>query len=398
VKKINIVIVVFTIIDLAGSDALCAAVIPEVDGNVSSTGFTRLDFCHNDGKLYAFNGLHLYRYDAGGENFIVAFNGVGSTTSKIWDPADFAFVTDQNSVVLPTGLSEGFIWADIDLQLAEEKTNLARNYYSIASRFRAPQTLANGVVLGESVNTIFLIETGGDGNETEVAQVSNRNSGAIAFDGADNLYLADFHPFGDGSGLGEVDIYRINRGQLDAFAEDANFVVLPELLVNGVNLAGSDSMVIDANYDIYVGSYVGIAKITASDDPNLFSVAQVDGDIHADPHSSWPPPSYIFCGITADIQTGTMYFGKSQWNESEYYYESYYLQSTLIEPVNQWPADLDGDGIVDWYDLWILIGDYCFGGSYLAGDLNDDDWVDLKDFAILAGQWLKAAAWYKGPY
>jgi hypothetical protein len=395
-KKISTIVVLFSIVAVAGSDSFSAAVIPEVDGYTSLTGFTRIDFCHNDGKLYAFNGLDLYRYDADSENFNVAFSGLGSITSKMWDPADFAFVTDQNDIVLPTGLSQGFVWADVDMQFAEEKTNLARNYYSIASRYRAQHVFANGV--GQSVNTIFLIETEGDGNEIEVAQVSNRNSGAVTFDAADNLYLADFHPFGDGSGLGEVDIFRISRGQLDEFVIDANFIVLPELLVNDVNLAGSDSLVIDANYCIYVGSNVGIAKITPSPDPNLFVVEEIDGDIYANPHSSWPPPAFVFSGITADIQTGTMYYGKSEWDETEYIYGPYYLHNVSIEPVTQWPADLDGDGIVDESDLWIFVGDYCFGGEYLAGDLNNDNWVNLKDFTVLAGQWSETASWYRETY
>lgn len=381
---------VFAGITGAAAGFCSAAVIPNTAGEVSRA-FTKMDFCQADGNLYAFNGLNLYRYDPNGDNFYVVFFGLGSVTSKTWDPADFAFATDSNCVMLPTGSSGGFVWADISSQNAEEKTGLNRNYFSIASRYRDEQVFANGV--GDSRNTIYLIDPAGDGSESEVVEVSNEPTGAVAFDAADNLYLADFSPLYDGSGLGEVDIYMVSRGQLDEFAGDSSFVVQPRLIINDVVLAGSDSMVIDANYDIYLGSFVGIAKISPTSDANTFSVTTVEGDIYANPWAEWPPPSPVFCGITADVRSGVLYYGVSEMDQN-YIYGPYVLDTASIEAVSRWSADLDGDGVVDVRDLLILVDDYCQAGRYKKGDINLDDKVDLKDFAVLSGQWFDEAPWY----
>jgi hypothetical protein len=189
----------------------------------------------------------------------------------------------------------------------------------------------------------------------------------------------------NGSGLGNVDIYRISRGQLDAFIEDNNFAVRAELIVNNALLAGSDSMVIDASYNIYMSSYVGIAKITPTSDANNFTVSPVDGNIYANPHG-FPWPGYKFSGITADIRTGKIYYGKSRLNES-YIYEPYILNSFQIAAAADWSADFDGDGIVDFYDLSVF---------YDKGDLNDDGKINYIDYAIFARQWQNKSRWYKG--
>ena len=388
---------VFTLIIISAGGSLCqSAEIPDVAGNVSSNGFTRLDFCYADESLYAFNGLTLYRYDANSDSFLVVFGGVGAVIEDKWDPADFAFLTDSNIAVLPTGLSMKVVTADVNSQIAEEKTALARNYYSVASRFRDDKFFANG--LGSSMNTIYLVDTTGPGSETEVVEVSNKNSGAIAFDAADNLYVADFYPILDGNGvsygLGKIDIYRISRAQLDEFADDANYTVTPQLLVNDAILAGSDSMVIDADYNIYIGSYVGLAKLTPTAEANDFNVIEVDGDIYANPYG-FPWPDFVFSGITADVRSGTLYYGKSRLNEQTYQYESYLLQSISIEPVVNWPGDLDGDGIVNGRDLELLISDYFYNGDYLKGDLDRNNYVDLMDFAVFTRQWLDTAPWYR---
>jgi hypothetical protein len=368
-----------------------AAEIPPVAGNVSSKGFTRIDFCSADGLLYAFNGLNLYKYNTAGDSFEIAFSGAGSATSYQWDPADFSFVTDSNNAVLPTGNSMRVVYVDRQLGLAQERSGLQRNYYSTACRYRDNQLFANGV--GAVCNTIYLLETGSNGTETEIAGVSNNNSGAIAFDAADNLYVADFKPLFDGSGLGKVNIYRISRGKLDAFTEDSNFIVTSELLVKDVILAGSDSMIIDANYNIYMSSYVGVAEIIPTNEPNDFNVIAIDGNIYANP-IGFPWPDWRFCGITADIKTGRIYYGKSELNE-EYVYEPYTLQSLQIVGAVDWSADLDGDGIVNFYDLYLLQEDYLCSGQYLKGDINDDGHVNFQDFVILARQWRNKAPWYK---
>lgn len=372
------------------SSIAAAAEIPPLQGNISNKGFTRIDFCQADGNLYAFDGLDLSRYDSNSDSFADVLAGVGSTTTKKWDPADFAFTTDANSVVLPTGLSSGFVTADISFGFAEEKTGLAYNFFATASRFRDDQLYANGLGTS-STNTLFLVDLNGAGSRIELAFTTSNNSGALAFDAADNAYIAGITPFGI-AGLGKVDIYRISREQLDAFADDNDYTVTPDLLVNNVILAGSDSMVIDVNYNIYIGSYVGVAKIIPTPDPNAFTVVEIDGDIKANPFGF---PEFIFCGITADIRAGILYYGKSQLNQDTYLYGPYDLQTAGIEPVTQWPADLDGDGIVNLKDLLLFTENFCYNDEYLRGDINQDSLVTLKDFGILALQWLDTAPWYR---
>jgi len=387
---------IFAILVLTGFSAAVAsataAEIPSVAGSVSSKGFTRIDFCNADGLLYAFNGLDLYRYSAVMDSFTVAFAGAGSAVSDTWDPADFAFLTDCNNAVLPTGESKKVVYVDRQAGTAGEKSGLRENYYSTASRYRDNQLFANGV--GAVFNTVYLLDMNSNGMGTEVVQVSNNNSGAIAFDFADNLYLADFKPIVDDSKLGQVDIYRISRGQLDNFIEDSNFLVVPQLVVNNAVLAGSDSMVIDANYNIYMSSYVGIAKIVPTEEPNNFDVITVDGNIYAPPYG-FPWPHLRFCGITSDIKSGKIYYGISELDEESYIYGPYILQIFQSTAAVNWSADLDGDGIVNFYDLYLLQESYLCWGQYLKGDLNDDGFVDFQDYVIFARQWQDKAPWYK---
>ena len=370
------------------SGAVKAAIIPNTEGNVPQWGSTRIDFCQKTNQLYAFTGLNLYRYNPAGNNFVIAIADVGAATDETWDPADFAFGTAGNFVALPTGWSQRFVKADMPSGPATEKTNLnKRSYFSTASRFRADELYANADY-NDTINNLFKLNTSGNGSETRLTAISggtNVYSGGLAFDAADNAYIADFSPFGS-AGLGHVDIYIVSRGQLDAAAADSNFVVVPRLLVNDAVLAGSDSMVIDGAYDIYVCSSVGIAKITATSDANVFTVTNFAGDIDENP---WGAPVEVFCGITADIRTGTLYFGKS------IFYAPYYLYQLQITPVTDWFADLEGNGITDLSDLEALSADYLSSGSYLPGDLNDDSIVDFRDFAIFSKQWKNKAPWYR---
>ena len=145
------------------SIAMGVTEIPETAGNVSSSGFTKLDFCNADGSLYAFNGLHLYRYSNAEQHFEIAFAGAGSVISEIWDPADFAFMSDSNNVFLSSGQSMRVVYVDRMQGTAAEKSGLRRNYYSSASRYRDKQLFANGV--GTVYNTIYLIDLNGQGME-----------------------------------------------------------------------------------------------------------------------------------------------------------------------------------------------------------------------------------------
>jgi hypothetical protein len=371
---------------------LAAAEIPATAGTVNSKGFTRIDFCEADGLLYAFNGKDIYYYSSASDSFNVVFANAGSATSSTWDPADFAFLSDSNNIFLPTGESQKVVYADMQSGIAVEKTGLNRNYYSTASRYRNSQLFSNGV--GTVNNTIFMLDINGDGSETQVAAVSTKNSGAIAFDFADNLYVADFKPVFDGRGLGYVDIYRISRGQLDSFVENNSFTVSAKLIVNNALLAGSDSIVVDADYNIYMGSYVGIAKIVPTSDPNNFAVTAIDGNIYANPHA-FPVPNFKFSGITADIKNGKIYYGKSELDQNTYVYGPYTLYSFNVAAAENWSADLDGDGIVDFNDLYLMQEGYLYSGTHLKGDIDESGFVDFHDFAIFANQWQNKAAWYK---
>jgi len=387
----NLSILTLLLAGIAAVGVCPAAVVPYTAGNVSSKGFTRIDFCHGDQRLYAFNGLNLCAYDEAGDSFVSVFAGLGSVTDYQWDPADFAFLTDSNNTVLPTGQSMRVVYAELPGQSAEVKSGLSRNYYSAASRFRANEFYANGV--GSVNNTIYLLDAAGAGSEVQVVEISNRNSGAIAFDSADNLYISDFAPLTDGSGLGLVNIYRISRSQLDSFIEDSNFVVSAQLLVRDVVLAGSDSMVIDSDYNIYMGSYCGIARIVPTNEPDDYNIIAIDGDIYANPHG-FPWPEKRFCGITADLAGGVCYYGLSELDPVLYQYGPYQLYSFNITPRGNWPADLDGDGIVDSCDMALVFEDYLYSGDYLRGDINRDGIVDLKDFAELVLQFNDKAKWY----
>jgi hypothetical protein len=388
--KYEKIFLVFTITAAIAQFAV-AAVIPDPDGNISSAGFTRMDFCQYDQSLYAFNGLDLYRYDTAEDSFVIIYPSLGTTTSLSFDPADFAFETDSNNILLPTGLSRSFVYADIQNQQAQEITDLNRNYYSIASRFRFPFVAANGITSGMN-NTIYSIGIDETEKEKQLAEISNANSGAIAFDFADNLYISDFIPLNDGSGLGNVDIYRIPVAQIDSFIDDNNDQPVPELIADNIILAGSDSIVIDANYNIYITSYVGIAKVIVTNDPAVFTVEQIDGNIYANPHQGWPMLSPVFNGITADIVSGKLYYGRSE--VENFLYLPYQLNTADITPATVFSADLDGDGIVSFEDLLILVQDFNYQGDYLKGDIKTDGKVDMIDFAAFSGQWNKKAPWY----
>jgi hypothetical protein len=65
----------------------------------------------------------------------------------------------------------------------------------------------------------------------------------------------------------------------------------------------------------------------------------------------------------------------------------------VAAPVELDPADLNGDGHVDGFDLALLLGQWgpcpiCIVGPCpCLGDLNDDTKVDGLDLAILLGAW-----------
>ena len=52
-------------------------------------------------------------------------------------------------------------------------------------------------------------------------------------------------------------------------------------------------------------------------------------------------------------------------------------------------ADINGDCMVDIYDLSMLVQSWLLAGTSLGrADINDDNSINLLDFSALAGQWL----------
>jgi len=387
-------LIVIVCITAASQAAEIPFEIPPTDGNL---GATKIDFCQKENTVFAFNGLDLFRYNKQTNIFKTAFPFVDFATGETWDAADFAFVTDSNIALLPTGYSKVFVIADPLTQTAQKIPTLQRNYFSIASANRQDVIIANGVKIiddnHQCLNTLYLIDAIAE-SETEIVQASYKYSGAIAFDHADNLYLADFGSPNDVTGLGNVDIYRISTQQISDFIADPNLIPNPQLIVNNAVLAGSDSIAIDANYNIYIASYVGIAKITPTPDANSFTVSSVSGNIYANPFAGWPMPDPVYSGITADIKNGTLYFGRSTVNQ-QYMYEPYQLLSTSIEAVTQWSADLNGNGIIDCRDLQIFSEQYNTTGNFLKADLDTNGTVNLADYVIFSNQWQNTAPWHR---
>ena len=58
------------------------------------------------------------------------------------------------------------------------------------------------------------------------------------------------------------------------------------------------------------------------------------------------------------------------------------------------PFDFDGDGLVEFYELDILIDEWLQDIPELQTDFNEDGIVDFADFALLAEQWAWQAGWY----
>ncbi len=59
------------------------------------------------------------------------------------------------------------------------------------------------------------------------------------------------------------------------------------------------------------------------------------------------------------------------------------------------PCDLNTDGLVNLYEMWILSEEWLTAGAELQTDFYDDDYVDFRDFAFWAEHWLWKAGWYE---
>jgi len=64
------------------------------------------------------------------------------------------------------------------------------------------------------------------------------------------------------------------------------------------------------------------------------------------------------------------------------------MRPPLTKPV----ADLSGNCVVDYVDVEIMASDWLCNDA-LAADLNADNRVNLKDYAILVGVWLEQILW-----
>jgi hypothetical protein len=58
------------------------------------------------------------------------------------------------------------------------------------------------------------------------------------------------------------------------------------------------------------------------------------------------------------------------------------------------PYDLNADGIVDYYELSILMEEWLQDGNDLQTDFYDEDYIDFLDLAKLAEWWFWQAPWY----
>ena len=65
------------------------------------------------------------------------------------------------------------------------------------------------------------------------------------------------------------------------------------------------------------------------------------------------------------------------------------------DEVVTYSADLNNDGIVDYFELDVLMTEWLQSGSNLQADFYKDDFVDFADFAVLAEQWLWIPGWLR---
>ena len=56
------------------------------------------------------------------------------------------------------------------------------------------------------------------------------------------------------------------------------------------------------------------------------------------------------------------------------------------------PIDLNNDGVIDYLELAVLMGEWLSSGE-LQADFHEDGFVDFADYVELAGQWLWKGAW-----
>ena len=52
-------------------------------------------------------------------------------------------------------------------------------------------------------------------------------------------------------------------------------------------------------------------------------------------------------------------------------------------------------GIVDFYELSFMAGEWLEAGGDLETDFYDDDFIDFRDFAVFGSQWRWKGGWYQ---
>ncbi|UCD74172.1 MAG: hypothetical protein JSV91_10315 [Phycisphaerales bacterium] len=69
-------------------------------------------------------------------------------------------------------------------------------------------------------------------------------------------------------------------------------------------------------------------------------------------------------------------------------HEDIYAQNITTDCVfGMRPGDVDGDGVVDITDLFLVLGDWGCSAGYCPGELNDDGVVDIDDVFVVLSDW-----------
>ncbi len=188
-----------------------------------------------------------------------------------------------------------------------------------------------------------------------------------------------------------------------------NNIIAFNQLGHGIYCSGSEPYPIDINSnDVYgneLGNYGGVlgdqtgTNGNISVDPNLVNIGFWDdpntpADINDDVFISG---NYHLFPISACIDAADSNFLPSQL-QTDIDGEERTFDGRLdigADEVVFSAIDLNRDGIVNYYELTILTGEWLQSGPELQSDFYDDDFIDFLDFAELANQWFATPLWYQ---